>query len=71
MPKRDASYFYMMSESKKTEKPAAGSRYEVTAAGSLGLLALGAKGIEIWRKKRAEQIAKHKEENKAKGDEKE
>lgn len=26
--------------------------YHVPVAGSLGLLALGAKGIEIWRKKR-------------------
>lgn len=29
-----------------------GKLYHVPVAGSLGLLALGAKGIEIWRKKR-------------------
>lgn len=32
--------------------------YEVTAEGSLGLLALGAQGIRAWRKKRDEEKAK-------------
>ena len=31
--------------------------YEVTAEGSLGLLALGAVGIRAWRKKRDEKNA--------------
>lgn len=32
--------------------------YEVTAEGSLGLLALGAVGIRAWRKKREEEKLK-------------
>jgi hypothetical protein len=32
--------------------------YEVTAQGSLGLLALGAVGIKAWRKKRKEEEEK-------------
>ena len=27
--------------------------YEITAEGSLGLLALGARGLDLWRKKKA------------------
>lgn len=34
--------------------------YEVTAQGSLGLLALGAVGIKAWRKKREEERNKLK-----------
>ena len=34
----------------------AGETYTVPAEGSLGLLALGAKGLDLWRKKRAAVI---------------
>ena len=36
------------------ERPAAGRRYEVPVEGSLALLALGARGLEAWRAKKAE-----------------
>lgn len=32
--------------------PIPGSVYDIPAEGSLGLLALGAKGIDLWRNKR-------------------
>ena len=35
-----------------------GQAKEVTESGSLGLLALGAKGIKAWRKKREEEKLK-------------
>ena len=35
-------------------EPRPGARYDVPAEGSLALLALGARGIEAWRAKRAE-----------------
>jgi len=38
--------------------------YEVTAEGSLGLLALGAAGIKAWRKKREEEKLKTNQEEK-------
>ena len=38
--------------------------FEVTAAGSLGLLALGAIGIKAWRKKREEEKLKSNSEAK-------
>jgi hypothetical protein len=37
------------------KKNAADGIYEVTAEGSLGMLALGAQGIRAWRKKREEE----------------
>lgn len=39
-------------QSDKSES--AEKQYDIPVAGSLGLLALGAKGIELWRKKRNE-----------------
>ena len=43
-----------MNKINSDQEPAASESkiYDVPVAGSLGLLALGAKGIEIWRKKR-------------------
>lgn len=37
-----------------SEKQISNRDYEITVEGSLGLLALGAKGIDLWRKKKAE-----------------
>lgn len=42
------------SSSSPGEQLAPGSTYEVPVEGSLALLALGARGIEAWREKRAE-----------------
>lgn len=39
-----------------------GDIYEIPAEGSLGLLALGARGLDLWRKKRAE-TQKEKNQN--------
>jgi hypothetical protein len=39
------------------------STYEVTAQGSLGLLALGSVGITAWRKKREEEKKNAKPES--------
>lgn len=44
----------MTDNSNEENKPKAGDVYEITAEGSLGLLAMGYKGIRAWRKKRAE-----------------
>lgn len=41
-----------MNNSDSAGKPEPGSVYTIPAEGSLGLLALGAKGIELWRQKR-------------------
>jgi hypothetical protein len=38
--------------------------YEVTAQGSLGLLAMGAAGIRAWRKKREEEKSELKNDGK-------
>lgn len=38
-----------------------GKNYEITAKGSLGLLALGYKGLQMWRAKR-EQIKNSEKE---------
>ncbi len=40
--------------SSSAPEPTPGTRYEVPVEGSLALLALGARGIEAWRAKRAE-----------------
>jgi hypothetical protein len=45
-----------------------GDKYEIPAEGSLALLALGAKGITAWRKKRAEVMEQEKK-NQAERDE--
>lgn len=50
-----------------TGLPKPGDKYEITVEGSLALLALGAKGILAWRKKRAEVLAQQK--NSPAGDE--
>jgi hypothetical protein len=47
-----------MSSDKETPGSEKKESYEVTAEGSLGLLALGAKGIQAWRKKRDEEKIK-------------
>jgi hypothetical protein len=41
----------MSGEKKQAAPPAV---YEISAEGSLGLLALGARGLDLWRKKKAE-----------------
>lgn len=38
--------------------------YEITAQGSLGVLALGAVGIQAWRKKREEEKLKNEQSTK-------
>ena len=43
-----------MQDSTPSQRPAPGSRYEVPVEGSLALLALGARGLEAWRAKKAE-----------------
>lgn len=43
-----------MPDSSPPERPAPGSSYEVPVEGSLALLALGARGLEAWRAKKAE-----------------
>ncbi len=40
--------------------PKPGDKYEIPVEGSLALLALGAKGILAWRKKRAEVLEQQK-----------
>jgi hypothetical protein len=40
--------------------PKPGDKYEIPVEGSLALLALGAKGILAWRKKRAEVMEQQK-----------
>lgn len=45
-------------------KPASEKKYEVTSEGSLGLLALGYRGVIEWKKKVKEQKTKEpKKEN--------
>jgi hypothetical protein len=60
-------YFYvkslkMNSEKENTQKNKLDLKntisYEITAEGSLGVLALGAVGIKAWRKKRQEETVK-------------
>lgn len=41
-----------------SEQPTPGAEYEVPVEGSLALLALGARGLEAWRAKRAEVEAR-------------
>jgi hypothetical protein len=43
-----------MPDSPPPERPTPGTRYEVPVEGSLALLALGARGLEAWRAKKAE-----------------
>jgi hypothetical protein len=65
------AYFYVKSLKMNSEKEHSQKNkvnlknplsYEITAEGSLGLLALGAVGIKAWRKKRQEETAKSNNE---------
>ncbi|TND07612.1 MAG: hypothetical protein FD123_3164 [Bacteroidetes bacterium] len=38
-----------------------GDTYHIPPEGSLALLALGARGLDLWRKKRAEAVKEKKE----------
>lgn len=44
----------MENKGKQEEKPPRVAEYPVPAEGSLGLLALGITGLEMWRKRRTE-----------------
>ncbi|MEM6336726.1 MAG: hypothetical protein AAF752_09165 [Bacteroidota bacterium] len=46
----------------KHELPKAGDTYQATPQGSLGLLALGAVGLRLWRQARAEAEAAAQED---------
>ena len=59
----------MGEEKNKALKP--GDVYEIPVEGSLGLLALGYRGVTAWRKVRNEAIKKEKEKNPDKNDKKE
>lgn len=48
-------------ENKNENKPATptpGDQYDIPVQGSLGLLALGYKGLKLWREKKAQVAAK-------------
>jgi hypothetical protein len=47
-----------MPKEEENKLPPPGSVYEVPAEGSLGLLALGYRGLDAWREKREEEKKK-------------
>jgi hypothetical protein len=49
-----ASYLCIMKEKNNPVFPKAGDTYEIPVEGSLGLFALGYRGLLAWRKKREE-----------------
>jgi len=59
----------MADEKKKELKP--GDVYEIPVEGSLGLLAVGYRGVQAWRKVRNEAIRKEKEKKAEQNDKKE
>jgi hypothetical protein len=49
-----------MAEKKEKKKRILEKEFDIPVAGSLGILAIGAKGIQAWRKKKAQEEAKQK-----------
>jgi hypothetical protein len=47
-----------MSENTKKIKPIPGKAIEIPPEGALGIMALGYKGVQMWRKVRDEAMAK-------------
>lgn len=54
-----------MAELKKEPEYNVGDKYQIPVEGSLGLLALGYRGVQMWREVRDAHIAKLKAENEA------